>query len=1207
MDKNCNLAERYRIVRKHLDRLGYRQALSLDALPLIERLLADLIQTTDSLKHFKTVAQDNIEACSQLQLVTEPYKCDNARLVQECNQLHMKLLETDESNQKQIKELKKQVRKLDIASNDVQLLSAQYLKRIKELEAESAGKSAKIFELQGKCCKPVISSTHLVTKKRACYPLRRPTLEADPLPRTSSSSSALPSVKNVDPHIIDLVEMADHRMNCLNHELAKKEKEIMRLTKMLDGGRPLSAVTKDCFCKKMDKNHCEDVRDVEILECAKQDLEDRLKDSMEKQHEAMSRALKLAERNEKLEKELRDIDHIALAVEADCNSVVQQNNRRVCRLQKKVEDLMTQVHVLESELTIERRGARELRADLEACKLEKRNIQRVLESTLDEKKQMNDKMNQLTVIERDLNNTVERLTKSCAIQRQEIAQLESSEIILRDQIHTVSGSGHDNGDDREKEKGEKNDKNKGKKILKTRTATKVRPASPSVNKHSLNGHGENEVSKDVFNNLQAGKHTVENQKPEKDEDSTTYYLRKTIERLETERDYYRNEYNKFREKSNLLSNGDNADLWAQACELRRQLNEKEQVVAELQQERKALDREKFNLEARLHTSKNQQRRTCITCIPCSVSRPNVLGNFSTTSPLSGQDSDTTKAMLERLEQERDSARADVNRLAEERDALRERLKIAVDAHTSEQRRLREHLSEAETRLKQLETERQDLMLSQGTRRATINGLEDQLDDLRSELRRTKEELTTQRTQYFQLRALQEQTDQALGDVQGQLGQSETELNKMMDHRRNVEQRQMQLDNQVKELKEECNMLRANLTQLDQEKDQLLMNLDEKTERIAELERDVGSKEQQSGAFEQQVLDFQHKYRTCVEQSTEQERQMRTMDVEITNLQRQLQSAFMDRENAIRENSRIQDDLAAVTCECRNLQRELETSRAESYDLKRQLQTYVTEVRRAEELLNRKENERSEMLNHFRSLSLEATVLETNNQSLESEAAEARGALQTAQDRLLDLERQIADRDCLIGGYETQIAELTQNVASMETQLHQQDEQRKRVEADLNAVRDLCVKLDQQKNSLEAQLGEKDTMKLQYETQLSRLRADQNMVQDQMSRDNAAVDRLEAMLSQARQESMTNQAINQELQSEMTRLKQKIDDLQNKLHTETSELRRYQNQAAEYSKQISELRRQMTNERFDRARKEEEARRSFNSTPESFNVDLNVVI
>lgn len=53
-------------------------------------------------------------------------------------------------------------------------------------------------------------------------------------------------------------------------------------------------------------------------------------------------------------------------------------------------------------------------------------------------------------------------------------------------------------------------------------------------------------------------------------------------------------------------------------------------------------------------------------------------------------------------------------------------------------------------MKQIEKERQELLLTQGTRRATIKGLEDQLQDLREELRRTKQELGTQRTQYFQL-------------------------------------------------------------------------------------------------------------------------------------------------------------------------------------------------------------------------------------------------------------------------------------------------------------------------------------------------------------------------------------------------------------------------------------------------------------------------
>lgn len=62
-----NIAVRYRRVKKHLENLGYKQALSLDALPLIENLLVDLIQTTDSLKHFKAIAQENIEVrCTNL-------------------------------------------------------------------------------------------------------------------------------------------------------------------------------------------------------------------------------------------------------------------------------------------------------------------------------------------------------------------------------------------------------------------------------------------------------------------------------------------------------------------------------------------------------------------------------------------------------------------------------------------------------------------------------------------------------------------------------------------------------------------------------------------------------------------------------------------------------------------------------------------------------------------------------------------------------------------------------------------------------------------------------------------------------------------------------------------------------------------------------------------------------------------------------------
>ncbi|XP_050457150.1 centrosomal protein of 135 kDa isoform X1 [Cataglyphis hispanica] len=1161
-EEEYNVATRYRTVRKHLDNLGYKQALSIDALPLIETLLSDLIQTTDSLKHFKAIAQENVEAHSQLQLTVDPYKCDNARLVRECNQLHSDLIEAKEAHQKQTKDLKKQIYKLECECNDLQLASSHNIHKIKELETESAAKSKKILELQGKCLKPTIINVGFSAKKRPCFPLRRPVLEAEPMPRAKSNHS-LPKLSSVEPKIIDIISMADHKMNCLNQEvtklrgelllqtdtietlekqLATKEKEIIRLRKMLEGGHSYVAVCKDCICKKMEKkigaaNDIEIISEVKILQHAKQELEQQLKESLNKQHEAMSQAMKLAKRNEELEKELKDIDHVALAVEADCNSAVKENNRRVCRLQEKLEDVMKQLHVLEHELIVERREVQELRADLESCRLEKRNVQRTLEHTLDEKKQMSDKINQLAIIEKNLKNEVERLIKENEYQRQAFKNYKNEKCTVDHQGKVKDGEITENADNLDMQR-------------------LIDEANLKI------------VS-----------------------------LQQTIQRLETERDHYKKEYINCRDEQYRVSDKDNADLWTRIGELKHELINMEQALSKAQREKEELYYQKEDLEARLKTYKENQR-----CIPCRSCKPVCNCICASDSPIFA-----TKTMLEHLELERDTVRADVERLIEERDALRERLKMISEAHTSEQLRLKESLAQAETRLKHTEKELQDLLVTQGTRRTTINGLEDQLSDVQEELHRTKQELMAQRTQYFQLRTLQDQTDQALGDVQGQLSQTESELNKAMDRNKGMEQQQAQLNDQIKELKQEINNLRANMTLLDQEKDRLLMALDEKTEKIAALERELVHKDQEADGIQQQIRDLQHKNEICIDQSAERERQLRSLQLELETVQRQLKAASMDRENAIEENRKLQDDLAAMTCEVQNLQRELETSRAECYDLKRQLQTYVSEVRRAEDLLNRKENERTEMLNHFRSLSLEATVLENSNHSLESEAAEAKGALENARHQIADLERLLSDRDCLIKGYETQISNLTQSVASMETQLRQQIEQRHRAETDLLAVRDLCVKLDQQKDTLMQQLSDKNHIKEHCEAQVSKLKAEQSIMQEQMTRDRVIVERLETLLDQTRQESINAQATNQELQNEISRLKQKVSELQSKLSSESEELRQYQNQAAEYSKQISELRRQVTNERFDRARKEEQNRRSLNSSPDSFNVDLNVVI
>lgn len=124
-------------------------------------LFVNFVQNRQFHTYVNSLSFYNQQACSQLQLAVDPYKCDNAKLVQECNKVHLELIELKETHQKQINDYKKKIRKLESELSDLQLSFSKNLQRIKQLETESANKSKKILELQGKCCKPIVNNVNL--------------------------------------------------------------------------------------------------------------------------------------------------------------------------------------------------------------------------------------------------------------------------------------------------------------------------------------------------------------------------------------------------------------------------------------------------------------------------------------------------------------------------------------------------------------------------------------------------------------------------------------------------------------------------------------------------------------------------------------------------------------------------------------------------------------------------------------------------------------------------------------------------------------------------------------------------------------------------------------------------------------------------------------------------------------------------------------
>lgn len=62
------MEERYLHVRKQLEELGYHQYLKIESVPLVEKLVSDLIQTTDSLRKYMKISKDVITVSKKISI-----------------------------------------------------------------------------------------------------------------------------------------------------------------------------------------------------------------------------------------------------------------------------------------------------------------------------------------------------------------------------------------------------------------------------------------------------------------------------------------------------------------------------------------------------------------------------------------------------------------------------------------------------------------------------------------------------------------------------------------------------------------------------------------------------------------------------------------------------------------------------------------------------------------------------------------------------------------------------------------------------------------------------------------------------------------------------------------------------------------------------------------------------------------------------------
>ncbi|XP_055695136.1 centrosomal protein of 135 kDa-like isoform X1 [Lutzomyia longipalpis] len=999
--------ERQKNLRKKLDLLGFRQPLPVSGVGLVSALLEDLLKTTDSLKVAKKEINQLLQEKSAWELGAEPYKCDNSKLLKECNKLNSDLIRQHDNFEIKRAEFLRKIRTLELDKRYLEEQCKELGGRVRELEVKFVPKGDVKHHKDGM---NLIRKPFVSTVRSGLLP-SMPEGEKGPY----RVCSVCPNARSCNGNRLEMekiqndVQNRDDCIQVLKKQIESRDREIERLGSLLSGGRPVTTLARDCCFRGVGSM----AEDVEILQKQKCDLKKELNEALVAQHEAMQRAMRLAERNSILEQDYSELEKTALDLETKANRMACDKDHENSDLKRRISDLMSTIEVL--------------RADAE--RLEMNEISG----------SVREKLVQALKKEKTLQMTIEKLQKKVTKLKAKLSEAKSS-------------------DD-----------------MSARDSSQVRREE-------------------------------------------TESLRKEIATLQ----------DKVRSNSEVK-------------ELKLKLSEKE-------------------LEIRnLHHELNQLRRD----------KMSNLGEICSARSL-GQSSATL-----RQERERELMRGDLEKAKIERDALRDRLKMATEAQLEEQRRYEGLLQDINGRIGRLEAEKAELLSAQGPTQITVTLLKEELKEVRDRLKDLQNENNALRSTNSHLKILNEQTEKVLVQNHNKLIHSEAQLGETSSKLSTLDATKEQLRQELDCARGQISQLRANEIQLQNEKDSVVIELDQKTEKAFHLEQEIKRLKMDKRDLEVVLDQLKRRLDEMRNDSHEREKQYQDVACETGTLRSQIGTLKRNADTARSENGRLVTELTDCQSELKLTRQKLKETQKEVDGLRLQLQQYVQEVERAENLLAKKELEREEMLDHFKSLSQDTIMLEGNNQALEMMTAETKKALTESEDRVSALLSQLKLRESEIEEFEKQVTVLSSQVAVLEGDLEDCKDDKNKLKSDLDAMRELCSKLDHQKDKFMEEVQELTSIRADLEKELERLRS-------QLGRSIVNEGATESA-KDFEQQTLLIANLNQEV----SHLRGKVAQLEMELKEEHRVCVRNENLAMEYKTQLQEAQQKLTDERYERTKMQED--------------------
>lgn len=1040
------MGEAYFNLKRKLDELGYNSSLPVEAVPLVECIFADLLQTTRSLQHYMDLSKEALMQRDELMKEAEPYKCDNIKLIHENNQLHRDIIQLKEENLKITKESQRKLKTLsdEIAKKETLITKLQHDIRdlsLRSLCAETQSSRNKTKKKDGGDC--YISKICMCNEKNL-----------------SADKDVLELKKSIQSLLEKNNEYCDE-ITLLKNQIEHRDNEIIRLNILLEGGRPLAAVNKDFYTHKPDSKIEKLVKQINDLQNANDNMKKELEKSLEKQHEAMLRALSLADKNKALQEELQKVDKLALKVEDDCNKRLASMMNELNFMQTRIEGLTLKNSELERELSqrYRRNYSPHAQESLIIALKEKDALQKEIKDLVDLNKSLQDKI--LSLSEVNSNFTAKFKINE-----------DSPKCSVKDELKKLFA------DERKNYETYINDiQQKLTEALNlfNKKANKIDDANTKPNIPPNNA-----FIKDLHSKLCESEQKI-------------LMLRKENDDLKNKA-LNQNDFNK---------------------------HNYQDIISHLNAENAELSKENISL--------SQQ-----------------LSQYRAINQASRNRGDSSKEEIQRLQTKIEEMMKEIQLLRKDKQEYNQRYKDALDLSD----RLRRDLALKQRELENLEEENCSYKMTNRTGKASTEQLKDECNFLREQIKKMQTDIIKEKTLANQIKNIQLETERSSTEIQNELLSAQKKLSLSKDTVDTLEKKCKELQSEIIKLKSDKLNLIDNIKTMDKDRDKLVIDLDNKTENISILEQKIKSQTYEISKLESEISELKRKLNF----NKVNEHKVSDYESQITFLNGEIKRISQQYDTAIIENKHLQNSLADVNGVLKLTKMELEKSKKDVDGLKQQLQHYVAEIRRIEDLLSQKEAERSDMLEQFASLSVEANILENNNHSLESESASKTIQLQTYVNQIQHLEEKLVEKDNIIDSQSARIASMTCKINALQNEIKLITEEKIILEQNVSYLKQMCGNLKSSNENNTISLKDTNSELKLYEDRIKNLSNIKSKLESEKEelRDNLMT--TEKLLSNARKEIIELKLALQDATSETKSLNERVYRLTTQTESKIDEVK-----------------------------------------------------